>query len=332
MTYYKLQPATMADIEDVVTLCNRYDEAQGGPHLYSIEKLSEQWTAPGFDLTNAIRLARTPKNELVGFASVRDTAKPPVKPRIHFCVHPKIEGTELSTCLLNWVEKRSCECLQRVDPDIRVAMGSSSLSTFSQRKQQLEAAGFSLIRHIFHMQILLDAPPPAPVWPDHITLHHYATKDELFAHLPEIITAVEEAFQDHFGHVDRPLHTVIKEWKHRLQNDSDFDPRLWFVARDGADIAGNVLCWPRSWEDEDEGYIGILSVRRPWRRQGLAKALLHHAFLELYRLGQRKVGLGVDAASLTGAVNLYKNAGMSVLRQFDIYEKELRPGRDITTR
>jgi mycothiol synthase len=39
----------------------------------------------------------------------------------------------------------------------------------------------------------------------------------------------------------------------------------------------------------------------------------------------------VDATSLTGATRLYEKAGMWVYRQWDTYEKELRPGRDLMT-
>jgi ribosomal protein S18 acetylase RimI-like enzyme len=72
-------------------------------------------------------------------------------------------------------------------------------------------------------------------------------------------------------------------------------------------------------------------VRRPWRRQGLGLALLHHAFNEFYKRGKRKVGLGVDASSLTGATRLYERAGMHIHSQFDLYEKELRPGKELAT-
>ncbi|MCX6049182.1 MAG: GNAT family N-acetyltransferase, partial [Chloroflexi bacterium] len=78
-------------------------------------------------------------------------------------------------------------------------------------------------------------------------------------------------------------------------------------------------------------WVSDLGVRRPWRRQGLALALLHHAFGEFYRRGIKKVGLGVDASSLTGATKLYEKAGMSVFRQHDSYEKELRSGKDLVT-
>jgi len=39
----------------------------------------------------------------------------------------------------------------------------------------------------------------------------------------------------------------------------------------------------------------------------------------------------VDAASLTNATRLYEKAGMHVTRQYDTYEKELRPGKSLAT-
>jgi mycothiol synthase len=79
--------------------------------------------------------------------------------------------------------------------------------------------------------------------------------------------------------------------------------------------------------------VGTLGVRRPWRRRGVALALLQHSFGEFYRRGLRKAGLGVDASSLTGATRLYRKAGMrsDPAYQYDLYEKELRPGEDLLT-
>ena len=79
------------------------------------------------------------------------------------------------------------------------------------------------------------------------------------------------------------------------------------------------------------GWVDTLGVRRPWRRQGLAEALLYHSFRELRRRGRTSVGLGVDASSLTGATRLYEKAGMRAIRKFTRYEKELRPGTDLKT-
>jgi ribosomal protein S18 acetylase RimI-like enzyme len=79
------------------------------------------------------------------------------------------------------------------------------------------------------------------------------------------------------------------------------------------------------------GWVNSLGVRRPWRRKGVAEALLYHAFAELRRRGRTGVSLGVDASSLTGATRLYEKVGMREIRQTIFFEKELRPGADLAT-
>ncbi len=107
-----------------------------------------------------------------------------------------------------------------------------------------------------------------------------------------------------------------------------------FIAMDGpsGEIAGLNLCRPVSYYDAERGWVGEIGVRRPWRKQGLGLALLRHAFNEFYRRGKRKVGLGVDAQNLTGALRLYESAGMHVDQAYDTYEKEIRPGREISVK
>ena len=78
------------------------------------------------------------------------------------------------------------------------------------------------------------------------------------------------------------------------------------------------------------GWVSSFGVRRPWRKKGLGLALLQHSFGEFFKRGKKKVGLTVDAGSLTGALDLYKKAGMSVFSQFDKNEKELRAGEEIS--
>jgi len=38
----------------------------------------------------------------------------------------------------------------------------------------------------------------------------------------------------------------------------------------------------------------------------------------------------VDAENLTGALRLYENVGMHIYQAFDIFEKEIRPGKEIS--
>jgi ribosomal protein S18 acetylase RimI-like enzyme len=97
-------------------------------------------------------------------------------------------------------------------------------------------------------------------------------------------------------------------------------------AEENGVAAGFSLCWQKSFGDPDMGWVGTLGVLRPWRRRGLGLALLQHSFARLYERGQRKVGLGVDAQSLTGATRLYEKAGMhsNPQRQISAFELELR--------
>ena len=94
------------------------------------------------------------------------------------------------------------------------------------------------------------------------------------------------------------------------------------MAEADGEIAG--VLFGEQQRDPDQGWIDDLGVRRAYRRRGIAEALLKTAFAELYRRGERRVGLGVDAESPTGATRVYERAGMRTLWHAIVYEKELR--------
>ena len=143
--------------------------------------------------------------------------------------------------------------------------------------------------------------------------------------------ARNDAFRDHWGYVETPFDEGFALWQHETKSKPHHDPTLFFLIVEGDEIIGYALCEPTITDYPDMGWIDNLAIRRPWRRRGLATALLQHIFSEFYRRGISKVGLGVDADSLTGAVRLYERAGMHRFRQYDTYEKEFRAGRDLTT-
>ena len=55
----------------------------------------------------------------------------------------------------------------------------------------------------------------------------------------------------------------------------------------------------------------------------MGSALLHDSFRRLWKRGEHSVGLGVDAASDSGAFRLYERAGMTPALGWVAYEKEL---------
>lgn len=164
-------------------------------------------------------------------------------------------------------------------------------------------------------------------WPENIKIRTFA---DLKGDLRQVYRAVDDAFRDHWGYVEQPEDETLKRWQHFIENNKEYDPSLWFLAMDGDEIAGLSLCKPHMTDDPQMGWVNTLGVRRPWRRQGLAMALLHHTFAEFQERGQQRVGLGVDAGSLTGATRLYEKAGMHVEREYLDFTKLLRPGKDIS--
>ncbi|MGD2207392.1 MAG: GNAT family N-acetyltransferase, partial [Anaerolineae bacterium] len=61
----------------------------------------------------------------------------------------------------------------------------------------------------------------------------------------------------------------------------------------------------------------------PWRRQGLAKALIARSFRLLKELGMEEAALGVDADNPNGALQLYQTMGFQVVKRHTTYRKSI---------
>jgi GNAT superfamily N-acetyltransferase len=166
---------------------------------------------------------------------------------------------------------------------------------------------------------------PPPAWPQGLVLRTYVENPDLRG----FYRATIEAFMDHWGIIEGNEDERIARWQYRLEHEKDLDPSLWFMVMDGEQIAATARCVPTTGEDRNMGFVESLSVRRPWRRQGLALNLLYHIFAEFTRRGKLRVGLGVDASSLTGATRLYEKAGMAIASRISQYNKVLRPGEEL---
>jgi len=323
---YSGRMASMADLPRIHQLEEKKSFHYHGSPFVSLERLRNEYEIPGFDLTKSIHLLEDLEGNLVGMVEVWDTTNPPVHPHIWFSVDPDLEDQGLEDYLLAWGEKRSLKALDRVDPELRVSILShSNHNVESSRKAKL-AADMKYIRHSFRMRIEMKEPPPAPVWPEGVSLRLY--NPNLDART--VYEVDEESFQDHFGFVKEDPEEGYERFMHHMTGDNSYDPSLWFLAVADEEVVAICLCCRFGADDKEIGYVSSLGVKRTWRRQGIALALLKHAFGEYYRRGKYKVDLGVDAESLTGAMDLYTKAGMFVLRRYDLYEKELRPGIEVS--
>jgi mycothiol synthase len=173
------------------------------------------------------------------------------------------------------------------------------------------ARGYREVRRFWEMAIDLEESPASPQLPDGMRIESFVESDARPFH-----DALDEAFHDHWEHHPRPF----EEWWDEKRAAPDYDPTLWFLVRDGDEIAAVVR---NDSNRNGGGWVGALGVRRAWRGLGLGRALLLHTFGEFHARGTTRVGLGVDAENATGATTLYERVGMRVDVEQIVYEKSL---------
>lgn len=144
------------------------------------------------------------------------------------------------------------------------------------------------------------------------------------ADLPRVWAAIAEAFRDHFGE-----HDVSDAAFRRWSGDPDFDPRLLVVAFDGDEVAAGVQASINTAENAANGYLrgwaDPVFTRRPWRRRGLARALLGRALVRLHERGMTSAQLDVDSENPNRALGLYERHGFRVDHTSSEWRKPLEP-------
>ena len=295
-------PADAAEIADVLNVhaasnCRPADEtAEGVARWFALEDLD-----PAHDMFLALEEGR-----IVGYADVSapgddagvvyvDLRALPGRPRV-------IER------LLGEVERRAHE-LGEAGARLRAPASEAD----EEYRTVLSRHGFRVVRSSFTMEIDLAQPGQEPVWPGGLTSRAFEPGEER-----AVYDAYVEAFADHWGFVPESF----ADWRTWNLGASD-DTSLWRLVEDDGEIAALCVSRPSRGEDEALGWVSILAVRRPWRRRGLARALLLESFALFRSIGRRRVGLGVDAENTTGALALYEGVGMRVTSRSDTWERML---------
>jgi mycothiol synthase len=157
-----------------------------------------------------------------------------------------------------------------------------------------------------------------PPMPDGIELRP-VTRD----HYRQIWDAEAEAFRDHWGMSE----WTEENWREFEADPTNADPSFWRVGWEGDEIAGVIVTVVPVEENRRHGrdrvYVAGVSVRRPWRRRGLAKALLASSLVASREAGYSGASLGVDTDSPTGATDLYRSLGFAPVKTFTAWRKPL---------
>ncbi len=325
--YLATRPLTLDDAQAYVDTVNAISHSLGINESIGAETALLGWREPGFDLEASSLGFFAECGLLAGYATFWATSDKPVHPGLHWGVHPRYRTSKLEVDLLNWGHEQALKAIERCPPDARFSLRSGAPEADVYAIAAMKAAGFAKLRSYFDMEIKLSQRPNPPPYPPGISPRPYDHANDL----PLLVEVVRDAFSDHFGYVEEPFERDLEVFRHWLDNDPFFDPRLVILPVDQATgvAAGCLLGLSQDFRDPAAGYVDTVGVRKAFRRRGLATAMLQHSFAMFWDRGKRKAHLDVDGASLTNAVALYERVGMKVYRRYNVYEKLLREGVEL---
>jgi len=334
MTYslpegHTARPATLDDAPRVANLWNDRSEATRGDRPATPERVLRNWDHPKFNLSTDSRLVFAPDDTLIGYAHIRDVKDPPVDVFSGYSIHPDHDDSAwLWDDLFTWLEAEARRVIPKAPPDARVVLVAGSADTDPIEQRELERYGFEHSRTFHRMQINFDTENAShqqkhhPV-PDGVGIRAFVPGDDDEA----LVTAWCDAFSDHYGIIQQPFEAELEEWRQLMRRD-DFDPSLWFLPYDteSGTVVGLCVCNASAPGSPGLGRISDVGVCDAWRRRGIGRSLLRHAFGALAQRGLAGAVLVVDSENKSGAPALYERVGMRSVGANHTYVKELRPG------
>lgn len=309
MSEVALRTFDTRDIPDLVRLWNEMFAADGLNERRGIEQFTALYArvTPSQDPCADVIVAEL-EGTAVGYARHHwvDTADGVREHRVWIFAGPDYRGGTAER-LQDAADQRARAVAIAQGPIDRPRMlGAWASDRQAWRIRMLEARGFHAERWTFEMERPTLDDIHVPGTPAGIELRRADP-----ASLRRLWDASGEAFEDHWGGIDRS-DAGFDVWR----SEPYTDPGLFVVAWDGDQLAGGVMPIVNAAENRElgvnRGWMMSVFVRRSWRRRGLGASLVGAALTRLRERGLSSAVLTVDADNPTGAVGLYERAGFAV--------------------
>lgn len=223
--------------------------------------------------------------------------------------------------MLDWLENRL-----RTLAETHAVLETSFLEGFANYETAgiaalFEKNGYKPVRYFVTM-----VRPDLEIIPEFPLPHGLEVRPMLPDHYRLIWEADVEAFRDHWGY-SAPSEEDYQAW---LDNKTIFQPDLWQIAWDKNtnEIAGQVRTFINAAENDKynrkRGYTEFISVRRPWRKRGLARALIVRSLRLQRDLGMTESALGADSENISGATRVYEDCGFRITKRNTLYRKPIQ--------
>ncbi|HSL98071.1 MAG TPA: GNAT family N-acetyltransferase [Candidatus Deferrimicrobiaceae bacterium] len=307
------------DLVEIARILNAEAEADALPDRFSREELAAEYGHPNehFEPTRDVTIAELDGQPVaVAYRMWVETTDGYREYRMDGAVDPAWRRRGIGSALAAENERRSRALAAKHGPG-RPVLGSWSWEHQRGHAAIMQAAGFEPVRWFFHMvRPTLDVVPDIAL-PDGLEVRPITS--EL---VRQVWLADVEAFEDHWGGFDRS-----DEQLDRWLADPSTDLSLWVVVFDGGEVAGGSLNVISETENEmtglRRGWLASVFTRRPWRRRGVARAVIARSLAALRERGMTSAALGVDADNPNGALGLYEALGFEVEKRATAWRKAL---------
>ncbi len=309
------------DLPLLAGVLNASEAANGCEYVISPEQLAHDYShVQRCDLQSDLLIVETVAGPPVAYARVFWDQELDGLRRYGIVCHILAEHrATLAAPMFDWAEARI-----RAIATAQAYAGQQVFQTWCENEagmgwliEQLETRGYAATRYGYLMLRDLAEPIADDDLPDGLTSRHCTPDD-----LRPIWDAMLEAFRDHWGfreHTEADYQAWIKQ--------PELDPNLWQVAWAGDEVAGMVLNFVPREENEalglSRGWTDPICVRRPWRRRGVARALILKSLHMFRKLGYKEAALGVDTQNPNRALQLYESCGFRPYRRSVTLRREL---------
>jgi ribosomal protein S18 acetylase RimI-like enzyme len=281
-----VRPANWEDLAAVVELVGAQNRAASGIAGIRAEHLRLEWRVPGFVL-GLDNLVAEEAGQPVGYGAVT------LRQELVLAAADDSVSDELLRRLSARARERGYGTLT-----VTVRSPTSPLAGLVRRHP------FRLDRKTLLMRRPLATPLDARPEPDGIAFRTFEPADAAAVH-----RLLDDSYR---AWDDRYVPMTHEAWVSWMTGDSEFDPRVWWLAERAGKLVGCALHW-------DSGWLKDIVVAPAERGRGLGAALVGQGLAEFSRRGLSNVGLKVDPSNPTGAVRLYERLGFATVSTEEIW-------------
>ncbi len=315
------RPMRREDIPAVHRMLLLVDKADDNNSAGTLADMQTQFDDPWCNPATDSLLALTADAQVAAFARTFINPQPEEEIRAFLWieVHPDRRGRGLEDFLFDWSEARARQRVQAMPGHLSRVFRTGLQDNLTERIACLERRDYQPVRYFYRMRRDLLQPIPDRPLAEGLTL--CAFRPELSR---AVLDALNEAFRDHWSF--EPI--TDEDWQTFFIKRSSFRPDLTFVAMDGEQVAGvsfnTISPEENARRGIHEGWVAELAVRRPWRKRGIATALLCETMRAFKAEGLDFATLGVDTENLSGALRLYESVGFQPVKRFIQFEKPVQ--------